>query len=158
MIRCPKPSVSINNEFVHSQPRPFSSQIGVSIFAVMSVGLLFLSYFGPLFDHHYSERQPQHSHVYLGDFTPDHVHPFETQHTHAPLTNEIATHEHGVPDGIVYLISNDESGPNSLDTGPTPALQSAGYRPSDPLRSSFFAAENALDGHSVPPLVRPPRI
>ena len=34
---------------------------------------------GPLLDHHYAERLPNHTHLYLGPGGPNHVHPFEVQ-------------------------------------------------------------------------------
>jgi hypothetical protein len=158
MVRSLRQNVSGSGELIDPAPRSQAARLGVSIFAVMSIGLLFLSYFGPLFDHHFTERQPQHTHVYFGDSAPGHTHPFETEHTHTVLFDESTPHEHSTQNTTIYLVPNDEAGPNSLGTGPTPGFQLAGRIPFDPLRSSYLAAETDLTAHSVPPPIRPPRV
>ena len=64
---------------------------------------------GPLLDHYYAERLPNHTHLYLGPGDPGHVHPFEVQgHSHY--------HPFDAPtDGIVYLASYDGSSPVMVD-------------------------------------------
>ena len=54
--------------------------------ATSLVSLLFPPFFGPLLDHHFAERRPDHAHVYLGPVVADHVHPYEvsTQYHHHP--------------------------------------------------------------------------
>ena len=71
---------------------------------------------GPLLDHHYAERLPNHTHLYLGPGGPNHVHPFEVQdHFHY--------HPFDAPtDGIVYLASYDGSSPVMVD-GTVHAIQ-----------------------------------
>lgn len=39
--------------------------------------VLVLPSIGPLLDHHYVERLPDHTHTYSGDVTPAHVHSYE---------------------------------------------------------------------------------
>ena len=46
--------------------------------AVLSIFLLLVPALGPQLDHHFAERRPDHSHVYLGAPSPEHSHPFET--------------------------------------------------------------------------------
>ncbi|MBC8281231.1 MAG: hypothetical protein H8E48_10630 [Chloroflexi bacterium] len=118
-----------------------------------------MSFFGPLFDHHFNERNAQHEHVYLGDSAPDHAHPFETQHSHNAVLDEVSGHEHGsTPDITVYLAPDDESGPFSNDAGSTPTFRLVALVPPDPLRSSYLTAENDLSARYISPPTRPPRV
>ena len=80
-----------------------------ALFTTAATAAVFLPTLGPLLDHHYAERLPNHTHLYFGPSGPNHVHPFEVQghfHNHpfeAP------------PDGIVYLASYDGSSPVMVD-------------------------------------------
>lgn len=70
---------------------------------------VFLPTLGPLLDHHYAERLPNHTHLYFGPGDPNHVHPFEVQgHFHYHPFE-------GPTDGIVYLASYDGSSPVMID-------------------------------------------
>ena len=132
-------------------------KVGVSTFAVLSVTLLFLSFFGPLFDHHYAERSPLHDHVYLGDSEPEHVHPFETLHTHDAVSNEAAPHDHaGNPDVTVYLAPDDESGQRIGDIGFSPWSGLVAQVPPDPLRFSYLAVEKNPLARYISPPTHPP--
>lgn len=132
---------------------------GVATFVVLSIALLVASFFGPVLDHHFTERLPQHEHVYLGDATPDHAHPFETQHSHNEALDEAAPHEHaGAPDITVYLAPDDESGPNSNNAGFALTSRLIAQVPPDPLRYSYLAAEKDLSARYISPPIRPPRI
>lgn len=83
---------------------------------VLILYALFLPFYGPLLDHHFAERQPDHQHLYLGRSVPGHAHPYTLPHTHAHL-NEAGSAEspdlpktgHD-PDGIVFLTSHDGVG------------------------------------------------
>ena len=69
---------------------------------------------GPLLDHHFAERQPNHVHVYFGERIVEHVHPYGLVHSHHPdIPNSPATRT-GNADGIVYLTSGDAVGPGFL--------------------------------------------
>ncbi len=50
----------------------------------IAVGALMLPAFGPMLEHHFAERQLEHVHIYVGPAVPDHVHPYETLHSHSP--------------------------------------------------------------------------
>ncbi len=86
------------------------------LFVLVALYALFLSFFGPVLDHHYAERQPEREHIYLGRVIPDHVHPYEMLHTYfhtqvadgeasgyAPLSNKVSN-------DTVYLTSYDGMG------------------------------------------------
>ena len=49
---------------------------------LLAAALLIFSALGPALDHHFAERHPDHSHMYLGTVGPDHSHPFEHSHIH----------------------------------------------------------------------------
>ena len=53
----------------------------MGVFILATVYALVLSVFGPVLDHHYAERQPDHRHIYLEDVVSDHIHPYEVPHT-----------------------------------------------------------------------------
>lgn len=86
------------------------------LFVLAAVFALSLSFSGPLIDHHYAERQLNHAHIYLGQFVPDHVHPYEVPHTHSHTqeangrTSAQAPLSDKAPNDIVYLTSYDGMG------------------------------------------------
>ena len=80
-----------------------------ALFTTAATAAVFLPTLGPLLDHHYAERLPNHTHLYLGTANYDHVHPFEVQgHVHY-YEDETS------PGGIVYLASYDGSSPVMID-------------------------------------------
>ena len=82
------------------------NRMAVQSAAVLSIFLLLLPALGPQLDHHFAERRPDHSHVYLGAPSPEHSHPFEEGGHHAH-------HQHPLqpqPGGIVYLSSDEGMG------------------------------------------------
>ena len=89
---------------------------GLQLLAVIALYTLLLSFFGPMLDHHYAERQTNHEHIYLGRVVPGHVHPYEALHTHfhtqvadgeapgyTPLSDKVSN-------DIMYLTSYDGMG------------------------------------------------
>jgi len=159
MVRSLKPDTRGTGKPTGVAPRRLAARLSVSVFAVMSVGLLFVSYFGPLIDHHFTERLPQHTHVYLGDVEPEHTHPFEEAHSHTVSFDEAAPHLHdGSRDTTVYLAPDDNAGPNSLDARSNPIIQSMTYPPLDHSRPSYLANERDLKANFISPPIRPPRV
>ncbi len=81
------------------------------------VGAFVLTFFSPVVDHHFAERQIGHSHVYLAGHSasyghPD-LHPFEHSHLH----DESSKSDFG-QDGILYQTSDDApSDPGSTSGG-----------------------------------------
>ena len=80
-----------------------------ALFTTAATAAIFLPTLGPLLDHHYAERLPNHAHLYFGSGGPDHVHPFEVQDHFHYYEDETS------PDGIVYLASYDGSSPVMID-------------------------------------------
>ena len=80
-----------------------------ALFTTAATAAVFLPTLGPLLDHHYAERLPNHTHLYFGQADYDHVHPFEMQDHFHYYEDEAS------PDGIVYLASYDGSSPVMID-------------------------------------------
>ena len=84
-------------------------KMAAQVMAAVSIALLFLPAIGPQLDHHFAERRPDHTHVFLGAEVPDHTHFFEGQHRHYHPSPSTETAQGGGPyDGtpaqrIVYL-------------------------------------------------------
>ena len=82
------------------------------VFHVISISLaaaVVLVFLGPVVEHHFVERQHNHSHIYLhtgldGHWHPP-SHPFETPHLHS----DFGTHS-GEHHAIMYQSSNDGIG------------------------------------------------
>jgi len=121
------------------------------------IGLAFLALAspsaGPLLDHHFAERQPDHGHIYLGERLVDHVHPYGLVHTHptepahGPSTGPGT--RPGNAEGTVYLTSDDAAGSGSItvsmdaemafpESGDSPLLLSLAD-PDQPLTEPFLA-------------------
>ena len=80
-----------------------------ALFTTVATAAVFLPTLGPLLDHHYAERLPNHTHLYFGQADYDHVHPFEMPgHIHY-------FDDEAPPVGIVYLASYDGSSPVMID-------------------------------------------
>ena len=124
--------------------------------AVLSIFLLLLPALGPQLDHHFAERRPDHSHVYLGAPSPRHSHPFEDGGHHAH-------HQHPrqpQPSGIVYL-SPDEGMGQAFAGVASPMVQQSVVFPA-PDGAAFLSGQSrraaALRGAFVDPPDNPPRI
>ena len=124
-------------------------------FSITSV--LVLVSLGPTFDHHFVERQHNHSHIYLNAIPTNHwhpeSHPFEEPHSHSKIGTDL--HEHG---NVIYQTSNN--GISDSVTGFTAALTDDSYPwtykgASTTERQSSI--QNNLAETIVRPLKRPPR-
>ncbi len=76
---------------------------------LVAVSLLLLS-LGPMLDHHFAERHPGHSHIYLGSVVPDHSHSFESNHDHHSsrmMELLLQSGDNPTSDGVVVVSSND---------------------------------------------------
>ena len=80
-----------------------------ALFTTAATAAVFLPTLGPLLDHHYAERLPNHTHLYFGPGGPNHVHPFEVQGHFHYNPFDVPTY------GIVYLASYDGSNPVMID-------------------------------------------
>lgn len=105
-----------------------------AFFTTAATAAVFLPTLGPLLDHHYAERLPNHAHLYFGSSGPDHVHPFEVKDHFHYYEDETS------PDGIVYLASYDGSSPVMIDATVYAVQQTSPFvGPDDPA------------GYGVPP-------
>ena len=116
-----------------------------------------LGFIGPAVDHHFAERQHNHSHIYLTVSAAEHgharLHPFEEPHSHATADTEAAGHH-----GVLYQTSNDVL--SDSGTGPViPFIEDS----TSPIRSGDFFpnaqadSERSLHETFIAPLKRPPR-
>jgi len=84
-----------------------------SIFALLGTFFLLLPTIGPILDHHFVQREPNHYHIYLGTVVPEHTHPYQEHHTHRPASldpnGSVPDNPVGAPD-ILYLTSQDGLG------------------------------------------------
>ena len=116
---------------------------------------------GPLLDHHFAERQPDHVHIYSGERVVDHVHPYGLGHSHhSDLPNHPSTGS-GHTEGIVYLTSDEGAGPGFIsltavsmnvetsfpDLGDSSLLLRLGH-PDHPLTESFYESQRDLPWYS----------
>ena len=116
-----------------------------------------LGFIGPAVDHHFAERQHNHSHIYLTVSAAEHghaiLHPFEEPHSHVNSDTEATGHH-----GVLYQTSNEVLGDSG--TGPVIAFIEDSARP---IRSGDFLpnaqADNGRSLHEsfIAPLKRPPR-
>ncbi len=127
---------------------------GISLSITAAIVLVFL---GPLADHHFAERQHNHSHIHLTGSVAEHnhpeVHPFEIPHSHSN-TDRQATGRHG----IIYQTSND--GLHDSGTGSVIAFVNKSFRPLPEEYSPPDArtdSESILSEAFVAPPKRPPR-
>ena len=138
----------------------------VRLLIVVSLSVLFLPSFGPLMDHHLTERQHNHTHVYLGGVVPEHTHPYLVPHTHGHALEVADAASGGLPlylphqEDIVFLSAHDGMGQDSTPAT-APALQVAVVFPDSGDGGFLFGPAHdspvPLEAF-VPPPTRPPRL
>jgi len=88
---------------------------------IVAVNSLFLPFYGFMADHHFTERQPSHRHIYTSGVHTRHIHPYEVPHTHGDNSDvNGSTSENG----IVFLPPDEEGVPGATCTTLTVALLS----------------------------------
>ena len=126
------------------------------IASISIAAALTLVFLGPVVDHHYVERQHNHSHIYLhtglgGHWHPP-SHPFETPHLHS----DFGTHS-GEHHAIIYQSSNDGIGdPNSFFVKTLISDLSTPIHRDDYYARRQANSESKLDETIVIPPERPP--
>lgn len=113
-----------------------------------------LSSFGPMLDHHFAERHPGHSHLYLHTAEPDHSHPFEHSHIHYDAMYAPAPGD----EGIVFFAPYDGAGHPPADLATPVSSPVFAYDDSDGsvlLDGSW--AVSVMKDTVVLPLLPPPR-
>ena len=146
-----------------NSPTQIAGQVAIESLCLLLVFSLALLTLGPMLDHHFAERHPEHHHVYLGAATPDHSHSFERTHSHD--RNRMLWTKQQPPgdlpeNGVLVVASNDGTFPSVADlTFPTSLLPAGLIEGggSGMPRLSFDAAE-VLTSVNVSPPRRPPRI
>ena len=129
------------------------------VFHVISISLaaaVVLVFLGPVVDHHFVERQHNHSHIYLNGSVGEHwhpeSHPFEKPHSHSNLIADGSGRY-----GIIYQTSNDCIGDSS--TSPAVAFMGDAYPQVLGIGSSTSTntvGEINLVGNIVSPPKKPP--
>lgn len=51
--------------------------------AILGVLVPSLASVGPVLDHHYAERQPDHQHIFFGPVNHEHTRPYQQPHHHS---------------------------------------------------------------------------
>ena len=132
---------------------PLAGQL-VRTLAYAAALAMLLPLAGPLLDHHFAERHPGHTHVYLGQKVPGHLHSYEALHSHHH-------HDHGAQpetNGIVYFSPMDgiTSGPADLaEPAQRQVVIFSGANAN--VLSPRARPETAPAGNIISPPKRPPR-
>ena len=127
---------------------------GLLVSLVVALLLVFLV---PTFDHHYAERQHDHSHLFLtaSAFSQGHpdLHPFEQPHSHTGFGEQESE-----GDGVIYQTSNDMFGTSGsvsftafIGDGLTYTTHS-----NEILSFTIAAREGIISENSPAPPTRPP--
>ena len=109
-----------------------------ALFTTAATAAIFLPTLGPLLDHHYAERLPNHTHLYLGAAEYGHVHPFEVQDHFHYYQDEAPS------DGIVYLASYDGSSPVMIDATVHAIQQTPPFAGSDDDPAAYGISPDSL--------------
>jgi hypothetical protein len=140
------------------------ASVALLLSVLVSLYIFFLPTFGPLLDHHFVEKAPNHAHVYLGHSGPDHTHPFETRHGHHEATVSLSAKSSGLSDlrngtdGIVFLAPHEGTGQSAGTTMLTVAPASIVFHSTgDLFRFGLAGDDNRLLTAFVDPPRRPPR-
>lgn len=132
--------------------------------AAVSIALLFLPSVGPQLDHHFAERRPDHTHVFLGPEIPEHSHFFEGRHRHyhpgrSSETIQDGSLYEGKPDRrTIYLSSDEGLGQGVSDPAPRGVQSSHGFPESFDNPFVFGLDRNARISSAAltPPPWKPP--
>lgn len=98
---------------VHTNFREYAVHHMLTVAALTA---LFLPLFGPVLDHHFAERQPDHAHMYLDGSEYEHLHTYET-YGHHPPTSLASVNGDAVQNGnVVVLTDSHRIGPGQAAT------------------------------------------
>lgn len=136
--------------------------------AFLALWALFSPAVGPLMDHHFTERQHSHAHIYFRPLDVDHIHPYQEHHGHRQIRWANNNNNKGVGDGlpgpdvpvdVIYLAPLDGMGQDT-PAPLTPATQTLNILP-DRGDTTIFPAwpqrDDPLQEAHVAPPKRPPR-
>lgn len=128
---------------------------GVGVILIM-VGLL-----GPVYDHHFAERLPLHSHIGFTAGTADHLHTYQAPHTHhGRQQGQHGASEKTAPhDATIAVAPGDALSVAFVATGisPTQTVSLAVGLPNGALTPLFPREPLLLTPLALSPLALPPR-
>ena len=134
------------------------TRMAFDLTAASLVGLLLLPFFGPLLDHHFPERRPGHSHVYLGPADPDHIHPYEASrhdHHHPESPTSGGAGHNPSSDGILYLTSHDGVGTGFIELTVPAARENAVFPDLEEYLTALRIPRSSTEPRDL--FVSPPR-
>ncbi|HLF04205.1 MAG TPA: hypothetical protein VI855_03210 [Dehalococcoidia bacterium] len=121
---------------------------------------LLLASLGPVLDHHFAERQPGHTHLYVGAQVPGHQHPYQQAHVHTHellAAGQSPANPSSWPSEVVYLTNYEGIGVGlAALTGPVLHASLAFPDSGDGPLLRADAAPDAWPEAAVTPLERPP--
>ena len=146
-----------------SLPASLVGQLSMQALCLMGVLSLVLFSMGPMLDHHFAERHPEHNHIYLGSAIPDHTHSFESSHNHSSsqmLGILMQPAEDIRSDGIVVVSSQDGTNGGAADLTVPMSLHGVRMAGDDESGIPRLSADTyaTLSSISISPPMRPPRI
>lgn len=138
------------------------TRMAFDLAAAALVGLLLLPFFGPLVDHHFAERRPDHAHIYLEAVAHDHVHPYEVSMHHHHHKDDPAVGgglQEPPTDGIVYLTSHDGAGMGFIELTAPASRESAVFPDPEEYRTALRipGSDTAPGDAFTSPPRKPPR-
>ena len=135
--------------------------LAVSAIGLLVVFSLFLSWMGPMLDHHFAERHPGHQHIYLGVANADHSHDFQPFHSHSGLGVLLAASQtlEDPTDGVVFLTPTSGAAHSIADVTVPATAQSLrfGVAGGSALLGYHMRSETIPPGATVAPPRHPPR-
>ena len=141
-----------------SDIRATLTRMARDLMAASLAGLLLLPFFGPMLDHHFAERRPDHAHVYLGPVAADHVHPYEVSthyHYHPESPAAGGAGQNPPSGGIVYLTSHDGIGTGFTELTVPAAREHATFPDPEEYRTALRIPRSDIIPQDV--VTSPPR-
>lgn len=125
---------------------------------VLAAAAVIFGFLGPTIDHHFVERQPRHSHIYLNNAAAGLVHlglhPYEQHHHHGAVSTDESEEN-----GILYQTSDDGHGDSGPFSGEAVIYNGLIYQlgGGDSLSLAIAAGDTPHLEAFVAPPGRPPR-
>jgi hypothetical protein len=114
---------------------------------LLAVVAVLMTVVGPVFDHHFAERQASHGHVFLDQVTPEHGHSADDGHGHDAAEP--------VSVSIVATSDSDATG-MSVDNVVPPTATKPGHDLNALRFVGLITDEDPPTGQTGLPLARPP--
>lgn len=127
----------------------------VRLWASTFIVVILAALLGPVYSHHFAERQPFHAHLHIAHAALPHTHPYEVPHSHdAPHNQHSASHQ-----SCAFLPSDAAAGAESGLANWLPACASSSVVTLGDHSLTFIPTRQGTlpPGTSVPPPKPPPR-